>query len=83
MVLRIIKNLIVSSNLSEEEQKELLVILSQISDKDLKSFLDLFKENKDWIRKIYDNYKIKRKAFVNKDKNLWNEILDQEKRELE
>ncbi|MFH1838611.1 MAG: hypothetical protein ABH808_03945 [Candidatus Kuenenbacteria bacterium] len=45
--------------------------------------MGLFKEDKSWIRKIYDNYKIKRKAFLNNDENLWGKILDQEKKELD
>lgn len=81
-ILEEIKNLITSSDLSTEDQKEFLIILSQLQDKDLEVFLNLFKEDKNWIRKFYDNYKIKRKAFENKDKNLWNQILDQEKEEL-
>ncbi|MBU0620030.1 MAG: hypothetical protein V1768_03860 [Patescibacteria group bacterium] len=78
-----IKNLILSSNLTTEEQKEFLNLLSQIQEKDLEGILSLFEENKDWMKKFYNNYKFKKQAFENKDKNLWNKILDEEKEELE
>lgn len=47
-----IKNLILSSNLTTEEQKEFLNLLSQIQEKDLEGILSLFEENKDWMKKI-------------------------------
>lgn len=82
MILEKIKNLITLSDFSQEEQNEFLSILQYIEEKNLSNILDLFKEDKMWIRKIYNNYKIKKQAFANKNKILWAQILEQEKEEL-
>lgn len=77
-----IEKLILSSNLSKEDQEDLRNILTLLEDKELKLFLDLFKEDIGWIKKISENLKIKRKALKNQDKELWNKILKQEEEEL-
>ncbi len=77
-----LKKIISFSDLSKGDQEGLKNTLLLLGEKELKLFLDLFKEDMSWIKKINENLKTKRKAFKNQDKELWDKILKQEEEEL-
>lgn len=77
-----LKKIISSSDLPKEDQEDLKNTLLLLEEKELKLFLNLFKKDIGWVKKISENLKMKRKAFKNQDKELWEKILKQEEEEL-
>ncbi len=78
-----IRTLLSNSDLSAEEQDNLLILLLGRPDEELAPLAELFTEDPSWIRKIYDNYKAKQEAFTNQDKKTWQEILKGEESMLQ
>ncbi len=78
-----IQKLISKSELTKEDQGNLLNLFSKAKDEDLRDTVDLFEENSSQIKIISDVYKAKIKAFKNKDKKAWEKILQQEHQDLE
>lgn len=70
-----IQHLLSSSDLSTQEQDNLLVLLSGTTDERLEPLAALFAEDSSWIRKISENFKAKQTAFAGKNKMAWAEIL--------
>lgn len=73
-----IKELLVDSSLTEEEQKDFGALLSQSNDADLEPLVELFSDDPTWMRRLYDNYLSKKQAFALQDKELWEKILQDE-----
>lgn len=71
-----------SSNLSQEDQKDLIQLFSKANDEILKLTIDLFQKDPTWIRKVSDNFKAKKQAFKERDKELWKKIIKEEVLEL-
>lgn len=65
------------------DQTELLSLFSNASEEELLPVVELFDKQPVWIGRINDNYKQKKKAFMEKDENLWHAILEEEKMILE
>lgn len=70
-----IQQLLSLSDLSVQEQDNLLVLLSGTTDEKLEPLATLFAEDSSWIHKISENYKAKQVAFAGKNKAAWVEIL--------
>lgn len=70
-----IQHLLSLSDLSIQEQDNLLVFLSGTTDERLDPVAALFAEDSSWIRKISENFKAKQSAFAGKNKAAWDEIL--------
>lgn len=77
-----IKELLQNSILSKEDQDDLVVLFSLSEDSKLEPVVKLFSENKNWIKKISDNYKTKKEAIVNKNPDLWQKIIEDEEKQL-
>ncbi len=77
-----ISQLVKSSELSSQDQKLFLDILSKATEVDLMPLLELFKEDPSSISKIFQNYQAKRFVLLSKDQNLWEKIIVEEKKEL-
>ena len=73
-----IRHLLSLSDLSVQEQDDLLVLLSGTTDERLEPLATLFAEDSSWIRKISENFKAKQAAFAGKSKTAWTEILKEE-----
>lgn len=77
-----LQKLVFSSDLSQEDQKDLIQLFSKANDEILKLTIDLFQKDPTWIRKISNNFKAKKQAFEKKDKELWKKIVKEEVLEL-
>ena len=78
-----LQKLILKSDLSQEDQKNLLALFSRAKDEDLKDIVNLFATNTKYIEIISNVHKAKSKALREKDKKAWREILKQEYKGLE
>lgn len=77
-----IKELIQKSTLLPAERGELLLLFTKANDQDLEPILKLFIEDSSWIRKINENYKIKRAALTTGNQALWQKIVQEEEAQL-
>ena len=77
-----IKDLLVKSDLTIEDQEQLVGLFSNTKDDRLKDTAKLFLENPEWILKMNQNYKKKKIAIENTDKEMWSEIVSEEEEEL-
>lgn len=78
-----IVDLISHSDVQFNDQTELLSLFSSASDAELEPAVKLFESDSAWIGRINENYKKKKKAFLEKDENLWQSIVEEEKKLLE
>lgn len=66
------------SKLELEEQEEFLSLFSNINDKEMEIFIDVFKDKPNWVSILYANYKAKQKALKENNQVAWREILQKE-----
>lgn len=78
-----IELLLTKSELSTNQQNELLAILKLLPTAEVNELGDFLVSNPEWIVKLYNNYKQKKEISASKDSKKWQEIFDQEKIELE
>lgn len=76
--LEIIKDILSKSSLKEKEKKEFIELLYLARDEDLKILIELFSEDISWVEKIFNNFKLKKKALEKGDRMLWKKILKDE-----
>ena len=77
-----IKELVLKSELTKEDQENLLSLFSKARDEDLKEVVNLFENDFTKIKIISDIYKAKSRVFKNQDKKGWREILEEEHKGL-
>ncbi len=77
-----LKLILTESNLSEEEQNNLLVFLSLATDEEMETTVKLFMEDPTLIEKINRNYKEKQEAVKTKDSEKWQKIIEEEEKNL-
>ncbi len=77
-----LKLILTESNLSEEEQNNLLVFLSLATDEELETTVKLFMEDPTLIEKINRNYKEKQKIIKANDSEKWQKIIEEEEKDL-
>lgn len=75
-------NILAKSDLTIEEQDELMDFLTKAKEEDLKEVVDFLTENPGWTRKIYHNYRVKKEALDKRDRVLWGKIISQEIEDL-
>jgi hypothetical protein len=78
-----IKELLSDSNLSPQDNADLVALFAKANDEELDSAIKLFTENPDWIYKINENYKSKQSAFAADSPALWQDILQKEQIQLD
>jgi lipid A disaccharide synthetase len=78
-----IKELLLNSNLSQQEQDDFFVFLSGTRDTELEPMVKLFTENPIWIEKVNKNFKAKQKAVLERLAEDWQKIINEEVLELE
>lgn len=71
-----------NSNISQEDQDDLIVLFSLCEDFKLDPVIKLFSEDQNWIKKISENYKAKKSAIADQDIELWQKIIQNEEKEL-
>lgn len=71
-----------NSNISQEDQDDLIVLFSLCEDVKLDPVVKLFSEDQNWIKKISENYKAKKSAIADQDFGLWQKIIQDEEKEL-
>ncbi len=77
-----LKLILAESNLSEEEQNNLLVFFSLVADEELETTIKLFVEDPTLIEKINRNYKEKQKTIKANDSEKWQKIIEEEEKDL-
>lgn len=77
-----IRELLQNSILSKEDQDDLVALFSLSEDSELEPIVKLFSEDKNWIKKISDNYRAKKTAISEKNSDLWQKIIEDEEKEL-
>lgn len=70
------------SGLSGTQQKEFLSALENLTENDLRSFLEVVNEDNSLVEKFYHNYQSKKKAFVNSDLESLRNIIKEEEEML-
>ncbi len=71
-----------NSDISEQEKDNFLNILLFVPDEDFDELSQTIEQNPKLIREVLDNYKLKKEALENQDKDKWDKALQQEE-ELE
>jgi len=74
-----IKKKIFDSGLSFQEKEDLAWLFDGANNEEIEAADELFTENPVWIKRLSDNYKKKRLAFLSNDVELWKQILEEEK----
>lgn len=78
-----LKKYIFSSSLSSEKQFAFILLVSSISEEKMDALLELFREDVEWVEKMYDNYTKKEEAFSDKNIGAMETILTEEKKTIE
>ncbi len=81
--LKKIKELIEQAEISENDQKGLILLFANAHDEDLQSVFDLFSADPSWISKINNNYKAKKDSLNTANSEAWKRILEEEEKQLE
>lgn len=81
--LETLKDLISNSKLSPDDQQDLINLFSKISEKPLSYFLEILEEEPDWLVKLNANYKAKKAAIENRDREAWMNIVEEELASME
>lgn len=71
-----IKTLVTDSDLSQEEQDELVALFSQANDVDLEPVAQLFSEDPSWMKIMSGNYRAMEEAAVTQDKARWDKLIE-------
>ena len=71
------------SLLTKHEEDILVSELSQANPKHVQYLAELFDEDPRWIVRIYEKYQIKKRAILSGNKAKWDEVVEDEIRELE
>ena len=71
------------SLLTKREEDILVDELNQANPKHVQYLAELFEEDPRWIVRIYEKYQIKKRAILSGDKEKWDEVIEDEIRELE
>lgn len=74
-----IKEIIYSSDLTEEQKKEFSELFARTKERPLLPVLRLFEKDKRWVKILYDNFNEKKQAFVTGSISHWKEIIKKEK----
>jgi len=77
-----LKKLIFDSELSFTEKEDLAWLFAEATEEELRAALDLFTEDKVWIKRISDNYHSKKIALLADDAEMWKNILEDEEKLL-
>ena len=71
------------SLLTKQEEDILVAELNKANPKHVQYLAELFEEDPRWIVRIYEKYQIKKRAILSGDKTEWDEVIEDEIRELE
>lgn len=70
-------------NLSDRERQDFLSILLFVPDNDYEAMVDEIEKNPNLIKEVLENYKVKKDVLASGDKDKWQQVVEQEKKELE
>lgn len=70
-------------NLSERDRQDFLSILLFVPDNDYEAMVDEIEKNPNLIKEVLENYKVKKESLTSQDKDKWQQVIEQEKKELE
>jgi len=73
-----LKKIIFDSEISFTEKEDMGWLFADASDEEVQAALDLFNEDREWIKKISENYHTKKIALLADDVDLWKKILQDE-----
>jgi hypothetical protein len=78
-----IKKLIQDSSLEAVDKQELVDTFAEISDESLEDIAKLLEKDPSWVIKFSDNRKKKKEAFATGSQDLWDQILEEEKKYIQ
>lgn len=78
MILDKLKKLITQSALNAEDKKYFIKLFSKAEDDQLEDLTNLVEENSDFLQELLEIYKLKEKAMMKKDKDLWEKVVSKE-----
>lgn len=81
-ILEKLRQIILKSNISPEEQNDLLVLLPILPGPVIKVLVRLFEENPHLIQEFNENFKAKLRALSSPDAEAWEEIIGKEEEAL-
>lgn len=73
-----LKKILFDSELSFIEKEDMVWLFSDATEEEIQAAIDLFIEDKVWIKKISDNYHHKKIALLADDAEMWKKILEDE-----
>jgi hypothetical protein len=78
-----IRTIVIASSLAQEDKNAFIDIFAEIEDQNLDNVAKLLEKDVAWVEKINDNRKKKKEAFATGNKDLWNQVLEEEKQYME
>lgn len=78
-----IRSIINASELSTEAKHEFVEVFAQTREAALAPVLKLLESDASWVAKLYENYRVKKDAVVTGNMAAWQDVLAQERAELE
>lgn len=78
-----INKLIDSSQLSENEKNDLILLFSRVGDASLEAILRLCQSDPAWLTSFNWNFQAKKAAVNGAGSSTWEEIIEQEKKLIE
>ena len=78
-----IQAIIAESRLGDIEKREFGEVFARTKEDALGPILELFRQDSEWVTKLYDNYRQKKDAVVTGSLDAWRDVIDKEKQELE
>ena len=77
-----IHKIVADTALSSQEKSALLNIFAQISSKDEEELFGLLVSDPSWLQKFVNNYQTKQAAMNGRDINAWEQIIQDEEKQL-
>jgi hypothetical protein len=73
-----LKKQLFDSELSFTEKEDMVWMFSDATEEEIQAAIELFSEDRAWIKKISDNYHSKKIALLADDAEMWKKILEEE-----
>ena len=77
-----IQNIVADTVLSPQDKSALLTIFANMSGKDEEELFGLLSSDPTWLQKFVDNYRAKQTALDAGDAHLWEQIIQDEEKQL-
>lgn len=82
-ILEELQKVLSQSEISLEDQNDLLVFLPILPKESLEKLIKVFQKNFDLIKEFNQNFKSKLKVLIGKDSDEWDKVIAQQEQELD